>query len=167
MINLELFKNLSKVVVIDSTQTKHGLVYQNMIDGLEKLKRFIYLDTTYLSYDLNQIQQLLQSLKPLLMGQVSSEDKKILLEDPSLFCRIFKGLDGSGIMVQLLQSLLNIPVQYYHVSVETIQICLEVLHIVTTNDKEFQVNNKYMIYCCIYLCIVNYRVNLCLETWIY
>lgn len=70
-------------------------------------------------------------------------DKKIdeydYMRDRSIYCRVFKTLDAGNVMVNVLKSLLNIPEKFYHEYIDTIQLCLELLCIVTKHDKEFQV----------------------------
>jgi hypothetical protein len=65
--------------------------------------------------------------------------KTVDLEDASIFCRIFRSLDAGELMVNVLKLLKNIPAKLYHEHIDTIQVCLEMLCIVTKNDKEFQV----------------------------
>lgn len=170
---LELFKKLSSVVVLDSKRTDHGLVYTSMINHLELLKSYVFMDSDKENtlQHLHKTRMVIETLKLLLTGtrptdrlfldtnpvqKTKSEEYENnsdrRLEDSSKFCRIFKSLDTDSLMVELLRSLLNIPAEYYHEYIDTVQVCLELLCIVTKNDKEFQVS-----------CLIVYRRMMYLQ----
>lgn len=150
------------MVVLNSEHTDHGLVYYNIIECLEILKSYIHMDSSKEGppQHLKRIRMVIRKLKLLLSGKRPTDnmflntnldqeteekedenknDDSNNLEDSSIFCRIFKSLNAGDLMVDVLKSLLNIPAKHYHEYIDTLQVCLELLCVVTRNDEEFQV----------------------------
>lgn len=68
----------------------------------------------------------------------TNEDGTLLKYDETIYCRLFKCLDACDLFVKILEYLQNISVEHYHVHVDIICACLELLCTAVKNDKELQ-----------------------------
>jgi hypothetical protein len=176
--------------MLNSERTNGHIIYSNIRQNLNLLTSYTFMESVKTKDDeqpqyLKNIRTVLGELKGLLSGEqeedncmytqaeesLKQEEEPILkLRDSSVFCRIFKSLDAGELMVNVLRSLMNIPVRFYHDYIDTIQVCLELLCIVSRNDKEFQVGSYFYILFPlsedVYLKLP-YRATLFLKTWIF
>lgn len=156
------------MVLLDDHRTSHFEVYRDIIKpNLELLDSYAYFNLSYCEdengekQNLLKINQAIAELKSSILQ--TSREKKFYrhshreFEDnkdknePAMnfdkdctaqkFCRILKSLDVGNRLVNTLNSLLNIPANYYHDYINTIEKCLDLLCVISKYDKVFQVNN--------------------------
>ncbi|KAL9543559.1 hypothetical protein MBANPS3_008056 [Mucor bainieri] len=133
----ELFKEVANAVVLRDPE--QAQVYQTIKQQLTLLQRIVYNSTftdDHCLLHLSQISNITQALQDLVTVPVDSDGAPIY--DESIYCRIFKSLDACDFLVDVLVSLLNISAKHYHVYIDTINACLNLLCTITSNDKELQ-----------------------------
>lgn len=135
-----MFEKVSDVVILNDPE--QDSVYNTIKTKLNLLQSLIYIDGYYDSpriQHLSEIKSLIEQLQDLLVVDCVQYDGRITPKyDESIYCRIFKSLDACELLVDVLKSLQHMPAKHYHIHIDIIHSCLQLVCTVTKNDKALQ-----------------------------
>ncbi|KAI7903144.1 uncharacterized protein BX663DRAFT_507611 [Cokeromyces recurvatus] len=135
----ELFEKLTSVVVLSNPDQLE--VYHSIEDQVLLLQALAYADNFDDEQSMKyceEIRDIISTLQFLLKVPLN-EDGKTTKYDSSIYCRIFKSMNACDLLIVILKFLMNIlPSKHYTIFIDTMNICLQLLHTVTKYDKEFQ-----------------------------
>jgi hypothetical protein len=136
--NIEMFEKVSDAVILKDPE--QASVYNTIKAQLNSLQSLTYIDGYNDSpriHHLSEIKSLIEQFQNLLAMPFCLKDE-LPKYDGSIYCRIFKGLDGCDLMVNVLKSLQHIPAKHYHAHIDIIHACMQLLCTVIRNDKTLQ-----------------------------